>query len=150
MECEHHCRHICSWIEGMPYHRKYALPKECCPELPVCFRETLMGEMIPGATRQFRGPSGAHVHEFADHWIFHRDIVNASDDPVGHLMRDAPEYLVSMAIVFLTSMLMGRKTRDRKVEAAIAGGLSGLFALLLGKLLKSIDEERVTEEVREI
>lgn len=114
--------------------------------MPPCFKKTMMGEMLAGSLRQFRGPFGAHVHEFEDHWIFHRDIVNASEDPVGHLMSDAPEYLLSMAIVFLSSIIMGRRVKERRAQAAVASALSGLFALALGKLLKSIDEESGTEK----
>lgn len=152
MDCSGSCRQFCIWIERMPYHRKYVLTKEICPYLPECFSETVLGEMTSGALRQLRGPHGAHVHEFKDRWVIHRDRVNADEDPFGHLIQDAPEYLCSLAAVLLTGLALGKSpsARDRRTQAAVAGGLAGLFALIAGKALKLVsesDEETLSSDV---
>jgi len=141
MACRGNCRQFCLWIEGMAYHRKYAISKDMCPALPDCFVETVMGEMVPGAIRQLRGPSGAHVHEFADRWEVHRDLADADMDPVGHLVKDAPEYLATIGAVILAGLVLGKSgCRDKRVQAALAGGLAGVFTLLAGKMAKLLDE----------
>lgn len=66
MKCNRTCQGFCSWIEALPYHVRYPLPKESVPMLPECFRETLLGERVSGAGKQLRGPYG--VHEFPDRW----------------------------------------------------------------------------------
>lgn len=142
MDCSGSCRQFCMWIEGIPYHRKYALPKEICPSLPACFSETVLGEMTSGAIRQLRGPHGAHAHEFEDRWVIHRDLIDADENPLGHLLKDAPEYLCSLAAVLLTGLALGKShiSRERRAQAAAAGGLAGLLALIAGKTLKLVSE----------
>ncbi len=117
---------------------KYSMPKERFPVLPECFRETILGEYVEGAVRQFRGPNGAHVHEFEDKWVLHRDIVDADSDPVGHLVNDAPEYLISMILGAAVGLATGKRGKDK---ALIAAGLTGAFALISGKLLKMLSGE---------
>jgi len=111
MECSEPCREFCQWLKTLPHHRKYVLKKEGYPTLPPCFKETLLGESVPGSVRQLRGPEGSHVHEFPDRWVLHRDIADAEADPLGHLLSDAPEYLVS-AIAGLATALVANKKRD--------------------------------------
>jgi len=144
MECTKACREFCDWVENLPYHRKYALPKDRVAQLPHCFSETFLGEMVPGAIRQFRGPCGAHVHEFEDRWVLHRDRANADEDPLGHLLRDAPEYLASLAAVLAAGLALGHPGTRRsgtKGTAALASGLLGVLALVGGKFLKSLEED---------
>jgi hypothetical protein len=63
MECNGNCQEFCSWIKTLPCHVRYTLPRECIPELPECFHETILGEMmkllteIP-ATARAQAPRG--------------------------------------------------------------------------------------------
>ncbi|MHC1630929.1 MAG: hypothetical protein ACXQT4_01330 [Methanotrichaceae archaeon] len=144
MKCSQPCQEFCKWIETLPYHKKYALKKKDCPHLPICFKETFLGESVLGSKRQFRGPFGAHVHEFEDRWVLHRDKVNADENPLGHLVSDAPEYILS-AIAGLATGLIARNKRDNK-SALLAGWCTSTFMFLLGKIGKAIDEDdRETE-----
>lgn len=136
MECEKSCREFCAWIEGMPYHVNYVLLKSSHPTLPECFCETMLGEMFNGAGRQLRGPHGAHVHEFEDRWVIHRDRVNASKDPLGHLVKDAPEYLASLALSAIVGAVLGRRGRQ---QAILAASLAGAFTLISGKVVKLLN-----------
>lgn len=112
------------------------MPKELFPVLPECFKETVLGEYVDGVGRQFRGPNGAHVHEFEDKWVLHRDIVDADSDPLGHLVSDAPEYLVSVILGAAVGLATGKRGRDK---ALIAAGLAGAFVLISGKVLKMLN-----------
>lgn len=136
MECNRSCRDFCLWIDSLPCHVRYSMPKERFPALPMCFKETILGEYVEGADRQFRGPNGAHVHEFEDRWVLHRDIVDAGSDPLGHLICDAPEYLVSVLLGAIVGLATEKRGRDK---ALIAGGLAGTFALISGKVLKMLN-----------
>jgi hypothetical protein len=135
MDCDRSCREFCSWIETVPCHVRYIMPKERFPVLPECFRETILGEYVEGADRQFRGPNGAHVLEFEDRWVLHRDIVDADIDPFGHLVNDAPEYLVSAILGAAVGLATEKKGKDK---ALIAAGLTAAFALVSGKMLKML------------
>ena len=136
MDCNRSCQDFCRWIETVPCHVKYSMPKERFPALPECFKETVLGEYVDGAGRQFRGPNGAHVHEFEDKWVLHRDIVDADSDPFGHLVNDAPEYLVSVLLGAAVGLATGKRGKDK---ALIAAGLAGAFALMSGKVLKMLN-----------
>ncbi len=136
MNCNRSCQEFCCWIKTVPCHVRYSMPKERFPVLPECFKETVLGEYVEGAGRQFRGPNGAHVHEFDDKWVLHRDIVDADSDPLGHLVNDAPEYLVSMILGAAVGLATGKRGRDK---ALIAAGLAGAFALISGKVLKMLN-----------
>ncbi len=105
----------------------------------MCFKETVLGESVLGSIRQLRGPAGSHVHEFPDRWIIHRDIVDAESDPVGHLLTDAPEYLLS-ALAGLATGLIARKKSGGK-DALLAGWSMTAFMFLLGKMGKTIGED---------
>lgn len=96
----------------------------------------MLGEMFNGAGRQLRGPHGAHVHEFEDKWVIHRDIADASVDPLGHLVKDAPEYIASLILSAAVGGLLGRHGRR---QALLAASLAGTFALISGKVVKLLN-----------
>jgi hypothetical protein len=144
MKCSEPCRVFCRWIETLPHHKKYVLKKEEYPTLPKCFKDTILGESVPGSIRQLRGPYGSHVHEFPDRWVLHRDLVDAEADPLGHLFSDAPEYLVS-ALAGLATGLLAKKQRDSK-NALLAGWSMTAFMFLLGKMGKTIGEDERENE----
>lgn len=134
--CDKACHEFCTWIENMPYHVHYVLPKEKYPRLPECFSETMLGEMFNGAGRQLRGPYGAHIHEFEDRWVIHRDMADASVDPLGHLVKDAPEYIASLILSAVVGGLLGRHGRQ---QALLAASLAGTFAFVSGKVVKMLN-----------
>ncbi|MGB3945167.1 MAG: hypothetical protein WBK88_10285 [Methanothrix sp.] len=146
MRCSEPCRGFCRWIETLPHHKKYVLRKGEYPTLPRCFKETILGEAVPGSVRQHRGPAGSHVHEFPDRWVLHRDVADAEADPLGHLLSDAPEYLVS-ALAGLATALLAKQKRDGK-NALLAGWSMTAFLLLLGKMGKTIGEDDRENEAK--
>jgi hypothetical protein len=143
MDCNRSCQAFCQWIETLPCHVKYSMPKDRFPVLPECFKETLLGEYAEGADRQFRGPHEAHVYEFEDRWVLHRDIVDADSDPLGHLVNDAPEYLVSMILGAAVGLATGKRDRNK---ALLAAGLAGTLALVSGKVLKMLNGDPSNSE----
>lgn len=136
MECNRPCVEFCQWIQTLPCHVKYSMSKEKFPQLPECFRETFLGEFVNGSERQFRGPHSSHVYEFGDRWILHRDLVDADRDPLGHLVNDAPEYLISAILGAAIGIATGRQGKEK---ALMAAGLTSIMALVSGKLVKIIN-----------
>jgi hypothetical protein len=136
MDCNQNCQAFCKWIETLPCHVKYSMPKDQFSVLPECFKETILGEYIEGASRQLRGPHESHVYEFEDRWVLHRDIVDAESDPLGHLVNDAPEYLASMFLGAAVGLVTGRRGRNK---ALMAAGLASALALASGKILKMLN-----------
>ena len=139
MECNRTCRGFCTWIKEQPHHVNYSIPKDEATRLPPCFQETFLGELKNGAQRQFRGPHGAHVREFPDHWVLHRDIVDADQDPLGHLLKDAPEYLASAFLGAMAGLATGRHNRSSSLKTAL---LTSALTLASGKLLKLLNGDQ--------
>ena len=58
------------------------------------YPETFLGSMR-GAKRQFRY-GNLHIREYDEYYTTHMDKIDPRVDPLGHLMIDAPEYLVGL------------------------------------------------------
>jgi hypothetical protein len=58
------------------------------------YPETFLGSKR-GARRQFRY-GNLHIREYDEYYTTHMDKIDPREDPLGHLMIDAPEYLVGL------------------------------------------------------
>jgi hypothetical protein len=67
------------------------VPKSVRPIID--YEETYLGNK-EGANRQFRLGT-LHIREYDDYYAVHRDKIDPRTDPLGHLLLDAPEYLIS-------------------------------------------------------
>jgi hypothetical protein len=105
-----------------------------------------------GALRQYRAGK-LHIREYDGYYSVHSDKVDPLNDPLGHLIFDAPEYLVGMLSGFsIYSTLKEKSTsRSRKngtnskffssiaVKEDPSPYLAGIFAAYTGyALTKSI------------
>ncbi len=99
--------------------------------------ETALGSK-KGAKRQYRH-GNLHIREYDSYYTAHMDKVDPRRDPLGHLLVDAPEYLVGAAVAAYVGRKVGakvyekRKTegkgaKDAAVDAVIAGLLAGSSA----------------------
>ena len=84
---------VCVKLKGTPFHKEIKVSKTTLQRLPQCFQKTVLGEP-KGALKQFRGPHGIHILEYEKEWVLHRDRVDPRVNPVGHLIKDAPQILV--------------------------------------------------------
>ncbi len=75
------------------------VPKEVRPFVLEEAEPTDLGQKN-GAVRQYRY-GNLHIREYADKYLVHVDHVDPRKDPVGHLLFDAPEFLVGIASAFL-------------------------------------------------
>ena len=68
------------------------VPKNVRPTLD--YDETQLGNR-KGAKRQFRYKN-LHIREYSGHYTVHIDKVDPRKDPLGHLLIDAPEFLMGI------------------------------------------------------
>lgn len=81
-------------LSHAPYDTDYIFPKSKY-ELGPEYKETFWG-YSEGALAQYRGPNNEHVLEYEDHYKGHRDHADPVKDPWGHIIKDAPESIISI------------------------------------------------------
>lgn len=72
--------------------KEIRVPKEVREFVPDWAEETVLGEP-QGSRRQYRY-GNLHIREYDDCYTVHTDRVDPRKDPLGHLIRDAPEVLI--------------------------------------------------------
>ena len=75
------------------------------------YEETCLGDK-KGAKKQFRYGT-LHIREYKDYLVVHMDKVDPRKDPLGHLLIDAPEYLVSAFAGLEVAKLLGTPVRAK-------------------------------------
>lgn len=92
-------------------------------------QETDLGQRN-GAIRQFRY-GNLHIREYEDKYLVHMDKVDPRTDPLGHLIHDAPEFLVGLASAYFAGKKVATevyKVQKNRPIAAIGAGALGLLA----------------------
>lgn len=79
------------------------IPKEVRHFMPTDAEETVLGKKN-GAKKQYRY-GNLHIREYEDKYLVHMDKVDPRQDPLGHLVHDAPEILIGIA----SGMIIGKK-----------------------------------------
>jgi hypothetical protein len=111
------------------------VPKSVRPIIDL--KETVLGGKR-GARKQYRQGT-LHIREYDTHYTVHVDRVDPLKSPLGHLILDAPEYIVGAAAAALVARRMGGAVyskrrgegtpkRDAAIEAAVAGYIAGSTA----------------------
>jgi hypothetical protein len=120
----------------IPIHKDILVPKSVLPTLPPEFELTKLGYARKGALAQYRGPREIHVHEYFNHWLFHRD----HGDPrtfkgvLAHLLFDAPELPLSLLVGTVLGFGVGKityemrknKSKNAGVETIAAGTIASI------------------------
>lgn len=86
------------------------VPKDVRPTID--YEETLLGNK-KGARRQFRYKN-LHIREYSGYYTVHIDRVDPRKDPFGHLLIDAPEFLVGIISAISIGKLIGSVVNDSK------------------------------------
>jgi hypothetical protein len=71
------------------------IPKEIRHFMLDEAEETMLGQKN-GAKKQYRY-GNLHIREYDDRYLVHMDKVDPRQDPIGHLIHDAPEILIGIA-----------------------------------------------------
>ncbi len=79
------------------------IPKDVRQFMPKGAEETILGKKN-GAKKQFRY-GNLHIREYDDKYLVHMDKVDPRQDPLGHLICDAPEILIGIS----SGIISGKK-----------------------------------------
>lgn len=122
------------------------IPKEIRPFMLDEAEETILGQKN-GAVKQYRY-GNLHIREYDDKYLVHMDKVDPRQDPVGHLVTDAPEVLVGIA----GAIYGGRKVASSlyKLQKDIPFAKStSLFAGLLASMVMGYAGYSLVKKLKE-
>ncbi len=105
------------------------VPKEIRPFMLENAEETNLGQKN-GAIKQFRY-GNLHIREYNDKYLVHMDKVDPRNDPLGHLIHDAPEFLMGLASAYWSGKKVASevyKLQKNKPFGHLGASLAGLFA----------------------
>jgi len=104
------------------------VPKELREFMLEKAEETILGQKN-GAEKQYRY-GNLHIREYNDKFLVHTDRVDPRENPVGHLVNDAPEVLVGLACAAFTGLQIAKKFHSKK--SSLASGI--IFPIISGYL----------------
>ncbi len=112
------------------------VPKELREFMLEKAEETLLGQKN-GAYKQYRY-GNLHIREYDDKFLVHSDKVDPRENPLGHLIRDAPEVLVGLACAALgsTKVILALKQKKSPVAGIVGSLVLGYAGYLITKKLK--------------
>jgi len=119
------------------------VPKEIRPFMIEEAEETKLGQKN-GADKQYRY-GNLHIREYGDKYVVHMDKIDPRKDPLGHLVRDAPEVLIGLASAFFggkkvaSQLYKMQKNSKLAKDTSLLGGL--LASLALGYLGYSLTKK---------
>lgn len=93
------------------------IPKSVRPIIDC--EETILGNK-EGAKKQYR-MGNLHIREYNEFYSLHVDKVDPRDNPLGHLIEDAPDVLIGLILASAIGIKMGRtyynkiNTEDKKI-----------------------------------
>jgi hypothetical protein len=88
------------------------VPKELREFMLDKAEETFLGQKN-GAYKQYRY-GNLHIREYADKFLVHTDRIDPRKNPVGHLVYDAPEILISLACAIFGGLQVTKKLLNKK------------------------------------
>ena len=108
------------------------IPKAVRPIID--YTETNLGSK-KGAEKQYRYGT-LHIREYQDYYSIHMDKVDPRIDPIGHLLKDAPEYVICGILASTIGLKVGtafykekkRKKKDNRLKALPLGIITGILA----------------------
>jgi hypothetical protein len=118
------------------------IPKELGPFLLDKAEETSLGHKN-GAKKQYRY-GNLHIREYDNKYLVHIDKIDPRKDPLGHLVRDAPEILIGLASAAIGGGKIASyvyKNQKNSIFVKQSSTLSGIIAsLVFGYLGYSISK----------
>lgn len=111
------------------------VPKAVRPIVDI--EETLLGSK-KAADRQYRY-GNLHIRDYGSHYAVHTDKIDPREDPLGHLLVDAPEFIVGALVasyvgpkvgkaIYEKGKKEGKSLRDAAIDGLIIGLLAGSSA----------------------
>jgi len=99
------------------------VPKELREFMMDGAEETFLGQKN-GAKKQYRYGK-LHIREYDDNFLVHTDRIDPRQDPLGHLLYDAPEVLVGLGCAFLGGLQIGKSpfNKNRSKKSTLSFGI---------------------------
>jgi len=98
------------------------VPKELREFMLENAEETFLGQKN-GADKQYRY-GNLHIREYGDKFLVHTDRIDPREDPIGHLVYDAPEVLIGLAcVIFGGSQIAKKILNNNSKESSVTSGL---------------------------
>ncbi len=112
------------------------VPKELREFMLEKAEETFLGQKN-GANKQYRY-GNLHIREYDDKFLVHSDKVDPRENPLGHLIHDAPEVLVGLAFAALggAKAISALKQKKSPVAGIVGSLVLGYAGYLITKKLK--------------
>lgn len=108
------------------------IPKEVRHFMPEGTEETVLGQKN-GAKKQYRY-GNLHIREYDDKYLVHMDKVDPRQDPLGHLVHDAPEILIGVASGIITGKKIASGIYKLQKNTPLAKSTSILAGLVTSVL----------------
>ncbi len=118
------------------------VPKELREFMPDKAELTELGQKN-GANKQYRF-GNLHIREYDDKFLVHTDKVDPRNDPLGHLIYDAPEVLVGLACAAFggskvaSSVFKNNNKNNSALSGLIASVVAGYLGYSVTKKLKDL------------
>jgi len=114
------------------------VPKELREFMLEEAEETSLGQKN-GAYKQYRY-GNLHIREYDNKFLLHSDKVDPRENPLGHLIHDAPEVLVGLACAALggTKVRSALKQKKSPVAGIVGSLVLGYAGYLITKKLKDL------------
>lgn len=106
------------------------VPKELREFMLEEAEETVLGQKN-GAEKQYRY-GNLHIREYHDKFLVHTDRIDPREDPVGHLIHDAPEVLIGLACAAFAGLHVAKKSHNNKKKSSLSSGI--LLSIVSGYL----------------
>lgn len=142
----YHLNHVQHFVSE---ENDIVIPKSVRPIID--YEETQLGAR-KGATRQFR-LGNLHVREYNEYYTAHVDKIDPNKDALGHLLFDAPQYLVAILAAICVGTRVAstihnnnknivNKSRyqpnDEMFAGCIADSIAGSVPYFMGIIVKGI------------
>ena len=118
------------------------VPKSVRPVIDLS--ETVFGSK-KGAKKQYRY-GNLHIREYDNDYTVHMDSVNPLQNPLGHLLIDAPEYLASAVAAMIVGKQIGATVYTKRKQECKSCIVASLEASISGYIAGS-SASRITFEV---
>ena len=122
------------------------IPKEVRHFMLKDVNETVLGQKN-GAKKQYRY-GNLHIREYDDKYLVHMDKVDPRQDPIGHLIHDAPEILIGVASGIIAGRKVASTFNKLKQAEPLAKGTS-IFAGLLASVIVGYTSYSLIKKLKE-
>jgi hypothetical protein len=122
------------------------IPKEVRHFMLQGVKETVLGQK-KGAKKQYRY-GNLHIREYDDKYLVHMDKIDPRQDPLGHLIHDAPEILIGVA----SGIIAGKKVASIFYKSQNTKHLTkstSLFAGLVASVIVGYTSYSIIKKLKE-